>query len=434
VAGAHTERVIDEIEDRRDELVSLARDLIRFDTTAREPGEPARDEAALQAHLAARLRRAGAEVDVWEPAGAEVADSPQVPDDIEFRGRPQLVARFAGTGSGASLLFNGHIDAVSVQPRGEWSSDPLRAEVRDGRLYGRGACDMKGGVAAMVVAAEALADLRIRLEGDLLVNTVTDEEWNGAGGLAAVAHGVRADAGLVPEPTGLEAWVACRGILNPTITVQGRAGHAEMPQPNWRDGGAVNAIDKAELILAAVRRLSEDWGKRPELRHPLLNPGSLVATVIAGGEWWVTFPATCQITFDITYLPAQADADGYGSAVRYELEEWIAAAARDDEWLAEHPPTLAWSTDLPPAEVADDHQIVVTVMSAAECVGRASRIGALHSWHDPATFTRSGVPTISFGPSGVGMHAPDECVIVDDLVACAQAYALSALRFTREAA
>src|SRR5262249_35588288 len=139
--------------------------------------------------------------------------------------------------------------------------------------------------------------------------------------------------------------------------------------------GAVNAIDKAEMILAAVRRLSEDWSKRPELRHPLLKPGSLVATVIAGGEWWVTFPATCQITFDVTYLPAQADADGYGSAVRYEFEEWIAAAARDDEWLTEHPPAFTWSTDLPPAEVADDHQIVVTAMSAAEPVARATRVG-----------------------------------------------------------
>jgi acetylornithine deacetylase len=423
-------RVVAEIADRRDELISLAADLIGFDTTAREPGEPAREEAALQDHLATRLRRSGAEVDVWEPVGAELAGGRQVPDDIDFKGRPQLVARFAGAESGPSLLFNGHIDAVSVEPRDRWASDPLRAEVRDGRLYGRGAADMKGGVAAMVVASEALADLGIRLNGDLLVNTVTDEEWNGAGGLAAVAHGVRADAGLTPEATGFEAWVACRGILNPTITVQGRAGHAEAPQPHWREGGAVNAIDKAETILAAARRLNEDWRQRPELQHALLEPGSLVATVIAGGDWWVTFPATCQITFDITYLLAQAATDGYGSSVCREIEDWIQAAAREDDWLAEHPPTFTWSTDLPPAEVADDHLIATTAMDAATAVGRSTSVGALHSWHDPATFTRSGTPTISFGPSGAHLHGTDEYVIVDDLVACAQAYALSALRFT----
>ena len=424
------DHVRDEIASRRDELVALATDLIRFDTTAREPGEPAREEADLQHYLAARLRRAGAEVDLWEPAEGELAGSPQVPDDIDFRGRPQLVARFAGAGRAPSLLFNGHIDAVSVEPREEWSSDPLQAEIRQGRLYGRGASDMKGGVAAMVLAAETLADLGIALNGDLLVNTVTDEEWNGAGGLAAVAHGVRADAGLVPEATGFEAWVACRGILNPTVTVRGRAGHAEAPHPPWREGGAVNAIDKAERILAGAHRLNEDWGKRPELHHPLLQPGSLIATVITGGEWWVTIPAQCQVTFDVTYLRGQADADGYGGAVRREIEEWILAAAQEDDWLAEHPPVFTWSTDLPPAEIAEDQEIVAIAMSAAAAVGRPTRVGALHSWHDAATFTRCGVPTISFGPSGACVHAPDECVIVDDLVACAQAYALSALRFT----
>ena len=423
------DHVRDEIASRRDELVALTADLIRFDTTAREPGEPAREEADLQDYLASRLRRAGAEVDLWEPAEGQLAGSPQVPDDIDFVGRPQLVARFAGAQSGPSLLFNGHIDAVSVQPREEWSSDPFDAQIRESRLYGRGACDMKGGVAAMVLAAETLADLGIALNGDLVVNTVTDEEWNGAGGLASVAHGVRADAGLVPEATGFEAWVACRGILNPTVTVRGRAGHAEAPQAPWRDGGAVNAIDKAELILAGARRLNEDWGRRPELRHPLLAPGSLIATVIAGGEWWVTIPAQCQVTFDVTYLRAQAEADGYGGAVQQEIERSILAAAQEDDWLAEHPPVFTWATDLPPAEIASDHEIVAVAMSAAEAVGRPTGIGALHSWHDAATFTRCGVPTISFGPSGAGMHAPNEYVVVDDLVACSQAYALAALRF-----
>jgi acetylornithine deacetylase len=329
------------------------------------------------------------------------------------------------------LLFNGHIDSVSVEPRSSWSSDPLRAQERDGMLYGRGACDMKGGVAAMVLAAQTLAELGVALAGDVLVNTVTDEEWNGAGGLAAAAHGVRADAGLVPEATGFEAWVGCRGILNPTVTVKGRAGHAETPQPSWREGGAVNAIEKAERILAAARRLNEDWSTRPDLRHPLLAPGSLVPTIIAGGEWWVTFPAACRITFDVTYLSGQADAEGYGTGVQHEIEEWIRAAVREDDWLAEHPPTFSWSTDLPPAELAGDHPIVLTAMSAAVDIGRPSRVGALHAWHDPATFTRCGTPTISFGPSGFGTaHGVDECVSVDDLVACAKAYALAALRFT----
>ena len=221
------QRVAAAIAESRDELVELASDLIRFDTTARDPGDPARDEAALQAHLAARLSAAGAAVEVWEPTPEDVRGH-QVPFELDFAGRPQLLARFAGAGGGRSLLLNGHIDVVSGEPNARWTDDPNTPVVRDGLLFGRGSCDMKGGVASMVLAAETLARLGVRLSGDLLVNTITDEESSGAGGIASVAHGVRADAGIVPEPTAFEVWIACRGSVYPTITVEGRPGHAEL--------------------------------------------------------------------------------------------------------------------------------------------------------------------------------------------------------------
>ena len=120
---------------------------------------------------------------------------------------------------------------------------------RDGYLFGRGANDMKGGIAGLVIALEALHRQGVRLAGDVVFCTVTDEESSGAGGRAAVAHGVRADAGIAAEATDFDAWVSCRGTVTPTITVAGRAGHAEMPQPDWRDGGAVNAIEKLVAVL-----------------------------------------------------------------------------------------------------------------------------------------------------------------------------------------
>src|SRR5579871_4604086 len=143
---------------------------------------------------------------------------------------------------------------------------------------------MKGGIAAMVFAAEVLASMGTRLAGDLSICTVTDEESTGVGGLAAVAHGVRADACVVPEPSNFDVWVACRGSLIPTITVPGRPGHAGMPQPHWREGGAVNAIEKSTIIMEALRRLQDDWRTRRAYRHPYLDPGEIVATMIAGGE------------------------------------------------------------------------------------------------------------------------------------------------------
>jgi acetylornithine deacetylase len=149
------QRLVDAVAARADDLVALLCDLIGFDTTSRAaPGAPARDEAALQQHLGARLRSAGAEVDVWEPSPTDVADHPLCPaGGIGFAGRPQLAARFGGSGGGRSLLLNGHIDVVPARREDGWEQDPFAAQVSDGRVTGRGACDMKGGIAAMVVAA-----------------------------------------------------------------------------------------------------------------------------------------------------------------------------------------------------------------------------------------------------------------------------------------
>jgi acetylornithine deacetylase len=430
--------VLAAVDERADELVALASDLIRFDTTTRgDPGEPARDEAALQEHLGQLLAAKGAEVELWEPKPGELDRwQRQVPAGLGFAGRPQLVARFAGAHAGRSLLFNGHIDVVSAEPRERWSSDPFKPEIRDGRLYGRGACDMKGGVAAMVMAALVLAEHSPGRAGDLIVNTVTDEEWNGAGALAAAAKGIGADAGIVPEATGFEPWVACRGVLCQTITVHGRPGHAEIPQPDWREGGAVNAIEKAALVLDAVRSLRERW--RSDARgRPLLAPGDLVPTMIRAGEWWVNYPASCTLTVDITYLPEQGDADGgWGARLEREIEDWILERTSRDPWLAEHPPTFEWDSNLAPAEVPGEHPIAACALAAGESVGRPGSVAALQGWHDAATFTRFGTPTISYGPAGLSndgqtmAHAVDEYVPVDDLVACAKALALAALRWS----
>ena len=431
--GETERRIVEEIERGRMELVALASDLIRFDTTARAAvHDPPRDEAALQEYLAGRLRAAGAETDLWEPPPEEVAPSKIVPPGLRFDGRPQLVARFPGTGGGRSLLLNGHVDVVSAEPRDRWTSDPNEPQLRNDRLYGRGSCDMKGGVAAMVFAAEALARADVRLAGDVLVCTVTDEESTGAGGVAAVGHGVRADGGIVTEASDFEIWIACRGSLIPTVTVAGRPGHAGIPQPHWREGGAVNAIEKATVVLAALRRLHEDWRTRPDQQHPQLSPGDIVPTIIEGGEWIVSHPASCRVTYHVGYLPTHADLDGWGSAVAREIAEHVDQAAREDDWLTENPPAIEWAPEVPSAEVSADEPIVAALLGASTDVGRPARVGGLDNWHDGATFTRfGGTPCVCFGPGGnETAHMIDESVPVNDLVACAQALAVAAIRFS----
>jgi acetylornithine deacetylase len=432
------QRVCETIAARREELVALASALIAFDTTARNPGDPPRGEAALQDFLAARLRGLGADVDVFEPDPAALAGRPLVPPGLDFNGRPQLIATQRGRGGGRSLVLNGHIDVVSAEPIADWASDPFAPEVRDGKLYGRGACDMKGGIAAMVFATESLAASGVKLGGDLIVATNTDEESSGAGGTALVDHGLRADAGIVTEPTGFDTWVACRGSEYGVIRVPGRAGHAEVRQPDWRDGGAVNAIEKSVVVLDAIESLRREWASRAGLDHEYLSRPSLLATMARAGDWAVTYPASADLTIAVMFLPAQADATGWGADVRAEVEHWIVArAAAGDQWLAEHPPQIDWWPNaVMPLEIPVSEPIVSTVLDASRDVGRPGEPSGLDSWYDGATLTTlGGIPSIAYGPPGFVRDGPsvahtvDEHVPVDGLVSCAQGIAVAAMRF-----
>jgi acetylornithine deacetylase len=422
-------RVCERIAAREDDLVALLQALIRFDTTTHVPGAPAREEAALQTFLAERLRRAGASVDVSEPDPGLVAGHQMIPPGFTFSGRPQLVARFAGTGGGRVLLLNGHVDVVDPGRFDAWDHPPFAGVVVDGTVRGRGACDMKGGVACMVFAAEVLAELGVRLAGDLLVNTVTDEESTGAGGLVS-ARTLTADGAIVPEPSGLDVWPACRGSLLAIVTVEGRGGHAGLPPGDPDDGGAVNAIEKMAIVLEAIGRLREHWALR--YRHRYLSPPDCVPTIVRGGQWIVSYPASCELECHIEYLPAQADDGGWGSRVEREFVDWIEQAATADPWLAAHPPQIRWRLGgVPPAEVADDDPIVGVALEAARSIGRRAEIAGMDNWHDGAMLTiEGGIPAVCLGPGSLShAHTSTEHVPIRDLIACAQALAVAALRY-----
>jgi acetylornithine deacetylase len=423
--------VVDEIEHRQSELVDLLATLVGFDTRAPDPDLGPREEAALQACLAERLRAAGLQVETWEPDVETLpATRYPIPEGFHFGGRPQLVARAAGMGGGRSLLCNGHIDVVTAEPRELWTTDPFRADVRDGRLYGRGACDMKGGVAAMVFATEVLRALQVPLRGELIVNTVTDDESTDAGALASVAHGVAADGGIVPEPTALTAWLGTRGSLMPEIVVQGRAGHAGFPHEHWTAGGPVNAIEKMQVVLSVLQTLREEWRDRPDTQHPYLRTGTIVPTSFDAGQWIVSHPASATLRCHVQYLPGQADGVGSGDAVVREIEERVQAAASADPWLAAHPPVFTWHGDVPPAFHGPQEPISATTLDAMASLGLGRAIATRTTWFDAATFSHAGTPAIGFGPGAIAAaHAVDEFVGVDELVRAAQVLAVTAMRF-----
>src|SRR4051794_39360931 len=337
--------LIDAGAERRDAVVALLCELIGYDTTSRsDPAAPAREEAAFQTALAERLRAHGAEIDLWEPAPEDVAGHPLSVEGIGFAGRPQLAARLRGTGGGRSLLLNGHIDVVPAREEDGWDHDPFEPQVRDGRIVGRGACDMKGGIAAMVLAAEVLAE-KGGLRGDLVVCTNTDEESSGVGGLACARHGVAADFAIVTEPSSLEVWPACRGTVYCTIEVPGRAGHAEQEHPHWRDGGAVNAVDKGRFLLEGVDHLRREWRSRLDLRHPLLDPPDVVATrFVADAGCPAPLPARAEIALPVLPPPQQAAPHGWTTAAQKEVEASRPRGGETASWLSEPPPLLRWHT------------------------------------------------------------------------------------------
>jgi acetylornithine deacetylase len=417
------------VEAHADELVELVRALVRFDTTSVDlsPGSShtTNAEGDLQAYVGERLRALGAEVDQWEPDAADFADHPMMPPWHHWRGRPLTVGTLRGAGGGRSLVVNGHIDVVDAGERSRWTSPPFEADVRDGRIYGRGAVDMKGGVGAALFALEALHACGVRLGGDVVFETVPDEETCAMGTIAAIARGYRGDAGLVPEPTRFNLWIATRGLLHGTLTVEGRSAHAEMNQPHWREGGGVNAIQKAAAVLAGLDRLTEEWAGREDKRHPLLGTPSVNPTMMSGGSFISNVPERCDVALNTTYLPGNADERGYGSIPRGEIEDAVAAVAREDDWLAEHPPAWSWYTDYPPSEIDPFSPIVALAQEAGRDLGVDVRPVGIDTTYDGALLTLfADTPSPAFGPGDLGRaHALDEWVGIDELVLGAKLYA-----------
>jgi acetylornithine deacetylase len=294
--------------------------------------------------------------------------------DVEILGdeRPSVVATRRGSGGGRSLLLNGHVDTVGVAGMNE----PFTPRVEDGRLYGRGAYDMKGALAAILVAATEASGLR----GDVIVTLVADEELASIGTEAVVGR-VRADAAIVVEPTELRVAVAHRGFVGFELETAGVAAHGSRP-----DLG-VDAIAKMGPILVALAELDERLQAGP--RDPLVGAGSLHASLIEGGQELSSFPARCMLTGERRTIPGETVA---------QVEQELRALAGDAELR------ILASRD-PLAAPADD--------AFAQLVGRVAEAGdpagALF-WTDAALIAAAGIPTVLFGPAGEGAHAEVEWV------------------------
>lgn len=326
-----------------------------------------------------------------ERAGLSVALPEVVP------GRPNVVARW-GTGRRPVLLLTGHMDTV---PAGEgWTRDPFGAEVCEGRLYGRGACDMKAGLAAMLAA---LIDLRASGQeprGDVVFAAVVGEEEDSAGTLALLEQGIDADRALLAEPTGLELVRSNRGLVNYTLTIAGEAAHASSPQLGR------NAIVAAAHVVTELEQLAERLAAGP---HPAFGPPNLTVGTIRGGTRPYVVPDRCVLEVDRRVNPGETAA-----SVLAETEEVLSRVRERIPWLEA---SFELGSEYLPFELAAGHPLVVQTLAAMQDAGLERRVGPWRAASDAGFFAvRAGIPCVLFGPGDTAQaHRPDEYVEIDQV-------------------
>ncbi|MBL8175527.1 MAG: M20/M25/M40 family metallo-hydrolase, partial [Bryobacterales bacterium] len=326
-----------------------------------------------------------------------------------YMGRPNVSARVKGTGGGRSLILSGHIDTV---PRGslEWHRDPFGGEIEDGRMYGRGACDMKSGIAIGLTVLERLRDQSVRLRGDLIFESIVDEEFGGVNGtLAGRVRGDLADAAIVTEPSGLRICPAQRG---------GRLLHLLFSKPAdifVKDHSARTAIGSVTNFLARLPELAA-LRKRSAPRHEHYrhtpDPVPVSVTNLSTNVWgWsepVTVPSGCKVELFLQAMPGETEDDVMG-----QLREWLAAIGESPEVTC----PIRW---LPGSAIAADHPLVTTLAGcgAAE-LGAPPLVQGIEAPCDMYVFHEFGVPAVLWGATGANMHAPDEWVDLASLDAAA---------------
>jgi acetylornithine deacetylase len=378
--------------------------------------------------------------EVYTGAGAEVDLFALEP------GRENAVGLIRGTDGGRSLIYNGHVDVVPAGNPENWrSGDPFSGRVEDGRIWGRGATDMKAGMVAQAFAARALRRCGVQLRGDLILEAVVGEECmnNDIGVSATVERGYSADAAVVSEPTAaslpLAIMPASPGQLWFSLTVRGKVTHAAnrgqtlYPSDSAEPLG-VSAIDKGVLVYEGLRRLEQQWGFSK--RHPLYRPGqfTIMPGIVEGGTRGVQFPLFVPEFMRTEYLvwyPPGEDPD----ATMREIEAHIRAVAATDPWLQEHQPVVEWKLHWP-ANAPKAEAITAAMCRAHEAAARDTGFAGppetvgFPAVDDATWLTLAGIPAISYGPGDLGVaHADDEFVRIDEVLCATRAFALLAMEW-----
>ncbi|MFS0638975.1 peptidase [Mesobacillus foraminis] len=382
-------------------------------------------ESRAQAVIIEKCRELGLKMDIWEIGGEPLTSHPAFCSDrVNFKGNPNAVGVLQGTGGGKSLILNGHIDVVPVGSLKVWEHDPFSGHVHDGKLYGRGSTDMKGGTVSLLMALEAIVQSGISLKGDVIFQSVIEEESGGAGTLAAVLRGYRADGAIIPEPTNMKFFPKQQGSMWFRIKVKGKQAHG-----GTRYEG-VSAIEKAEKVLMELRELEKRRNRKIE--DPLFAgipiPIPINVGKINGGEWPSSVADSAIIEGRMGVAP-----DETMEHAKKEMELAIEAMAGQDQWLERHPPEVEWfGASWLPGSLEIDHELVAALSECYSVIKGKSPIVEASPWAtDGGILNKVGnVPVVVFGP-GITKKAHDanEYIELADVFETAEIIALTIMKW-----
>lgn len=386
------------------------------------------EEGAVQALVAAKLEALGLVVDVVPTRFAELAGHPAFNDDgFSPDQRVNVIGRWAASAAGAatklgqgSLLLNGHVDVVSPGDEKRWSASPWSGLIQDGKLYGRGSCDMKAGVTAAIFALAALKELGYQPAHDLLIQSVIGEESGGVGALTTIVKGYRADAAIILEPTRLALCPVQAGALTFRLTVAGKAAHAAMKNEG------ISAIDKFMLLNGAINELNAQ--RHARYHNPLYDDPTNIAPIsigtIRGGLWHSTVPEAVVAEGRCGVFPGESVAE-----VRALLAATLEQVAQADPWLAQHPPRLEWfEGQFEAAETDVNHPLIQQLMANhIQVHGKSAAVKGVPYGADMRLYTNHAhIPTVLYGPGDVRLaHAVDEYVPLTEVIAVTKTIALT---------
>ncbi|NRD80456.1 peptidase [Bacillus sp. BRMEA1] len=383
------------------------------------------NESGAQAIIIEKCRQLGLTLDIWEIGGEELKKHPAFCcDRNDFEGNPNLVAVLKGAGGGKSIILNGHIDVVPVGDELNWNQDPFSGHIECGRLYGRGATDMKGGTVAMLLAIESIIATGTKLNGDIIFQSVIEEESGGAGTLAAVLRGYKADGAIIPEPTNMKIFPKQQGSMWFRITVKGKAAHG-----GTRYEG-ISAIEKSQLVFERLQQLEKD--RNAKITDPLYDqipiPIPINIGKITSGQWPSSVPDTAIIEGRMGVAPEETI-----EHAKRDMENCLKDLCREDAWLSEHPLKIEWfGGRWLPGSLNDDHMLIKELSeSYLEIKGETPIIEASPWGTDGGILsTVGGTPVVVFGPGTTEIaHDANEYIILEEMFAASEIIARTLIRW-----